>query len=131
MRLDHLLSKEHFNWSRVAGCRLACSGTNVFCTLLMGGTFDNGNVCFGACAQYVAACLCGGWNGGRVGVNVFSGAHCWVVKAQARERGECVGVCSCFLGVVFQSCGITRVGGVVGTDRTLRTTQWTRASSKQ
>ena len=67
----------------------------------MGGTFDNGNVCFGACAQYVAACLCGGWNGGRVGVNVFSGAHCWVVKAQARERGECVGVCSCFWGWSF------------------------------
>ena len=88
----------------------------------MGGTFDNGtfgSVCAVSTSSrlwWVERCACWG--------ECFSGAHCWVLKAQT------CGACDAFCGVVFWLTGITRVGGVGGTDRTLRTTQWTRASSE-
>lgn len=52
-------------------------------------------------------------------------ARCWVLRDREQEHGFCDGYS---LGPSFMSAV---VGCGVGTARTLRTTQWTRASSRR
>ena len=66
-----------------------------------------------------------GWYGFRC-----QAAHYWVLKAQTLG-GVTGSDTGCSGGVmVFRPGGRARVGAAVGIDRTLRTTQWTRASTR-
>ena len=66
------------------------------------------------------------------GVVVFVGACYWVLEAQpaAVVRGPVVGLCVVVGDCFFWSFVVERVVHDGGIDRTLRTTQWTRASFK-
>lgn len=59
-----------------------------------------------------------GWSGSYV-------ARCWVLRDRNKSRGTSVWTVPLDL-LLFG--GTVMVAGRVGTDRTLRTTQWTRAS---
>lgn len=114
MRLDHLLSKEQL--ALVMGVQQAVSGPTVFWRLLMGGTFD------------MAPCLRGAglvrWLSGWLERFVFRGCGaCTLLGPEGPGFRLFLG-----RGGFLDRGWVSFVGAAFGTDRTLRTTQWTRAS---
>lgn len=120
MRLDHLLSKEHVPVRLSTAESLAKSDQDERSWLaLMGGTLTLMRI--GMIRYEYAQVYLGRKALGRPGSHV---ARCWVLRDRNRQ-GNLVGTVPLDL-LLFG--GTFVVAGRVGTARTLRTTQWTRAS---